>query len=252
MVISPSAAQTLALQEVVAVLTLGFGLMALRVAPSPGTSTRTAAWFMAGVTFTFDGGLGTLHSTVAVAAMAAGSESSFYALFMRFSRLGNDARSLLVLGFALGLGWLVLLGGRPPPARPVVAAASVLTVAGFVAGLAEGPPVRAGVHFGVLGVFGAATAVLLFAALYWGMVTERVDWLLWTALALFAAQEALSSNIQTALSWAGFGGGWAPAPRSMLWVALVSVSVMLACSARRLALARAGEEAPGLLERLRG
>jgi hypothetical protein len=147
---------------------------------------------------------------------------------------------------------VVLLGGRPPPARPVVAAAGVLMVAGFFAGMAEGPMLRGAVHFGVLAVFGAGTAVLLFAALYWGMVTERIDWLLWTALALFAAQEALSSNIQTALSWAGFGGGWAPPHRSMLWVGLVSTSVMLACSARRLALARAGLEAPGLLERLRG
>lgn len=252
MSIPPSAVQPLALQEAVAVLMLGFGLMALRVAPSPGTSTRTAAWFMAGVTFTFDGGLGTLHSTLAVVAVAAGEESSFYAYFMRFSRPGNDARSLLVLGFALGLGWLVLLGGRPPPARPVVAAAGVLAVAGFFAGLAEGPVLREGVHFAVLAVFGAGTAVLLFAALYWGMVTERVDWLLWTALALFAAQEALSSNIKSALSLARFGAGWGPSPRSMLWVALVSASMMLACSARRLVLARAGVDAPSLLERLRG
>lgn len=252
MSIPASAVQSLALQEAVAVLTLGFGVMALRVAPSPGSSTRRAAWFMAGVALTLDGALGTLHSTAAVAAVAAGPRSGFYALFLRFTTLGNDARSLLVLGFALGLAWVVLLGRRSPSARQVVAAECLLAVAGFVAGAAEGPMAAGGVHFGVMSLLGAGTALLLFAALYWGMVRERVDWLLWTALALFAVQEAISSNIQTVLSWAGFGGGWAPPPRSMLWVGLVCVCVMLACSARRLALARAGAETPGLLERLRG
>jgi hypothetical protein len=250
--IPASAVQSLVLQETVAVLTLCFGLMALRVAPSPAGPTRRVAWYMAGVAFTFDGGVGTLHSTVAVAAMAAGPGTRFYEGFVRLTNLGNDARILLVLGFALGLGWVVLLGGRPPSARVVVGSAVLLTVTGFFAGLAEGPLLKGGVHFAVMAVLGAGTAVLLFAALYRGMVTESVDWLLWTALALFAAQEAISANIQTVLSWAGFGGGWAPAPRAMLWVGLVSTSIMLACSARRVAIARAGGDPPGLLERLRG
>jgi hypothetical protein len=38
----------------------------------------------------------------------------------------------------------------------------------------------------------------------------------------------------------------------MMWVGLVSACVMVACSMRRLAIARAGGDVPGLLERLRG
>jgi hypothetical protein len=84
------------------------------------------------------------------------------------------------------------------------------------------------------------------------MVRGSVDWLLWVALALYAAEEALSSNILTVLTWAGVGGGWAPPIWSMMWGSALAPAAMLACSARRLALARAGIEAPGLIERLRG
>jgi hypothetical protein len=38
----------------------------------------------------------------------------------------------------------------------------------------------------------------------------------------------------------------------MMWGSALAPAAMLACSARRLALARAGIEAPGLIERLRG
>jgi hypothetical protein len=251
-IIAPSAVLTLALQEVLAVLTLGLGLVALRVAPRPGPSTRTAAWFMAGVTFTCDGTQSLVHSTAAVAAMAAGSESRFYAVVVRLTPLANDARALLILGFALGLGWVVLLE-RPMPAPGVVVGSAIaLAAVGFIAGLAEGPLRRGGVHFGVLSLFGAATAVLLFASLYRGMMRGSVDWLFWVALALYAAQEALSSNIQGVLSWAGFGGAWAPPVPSQMWIGLFSSCVMLACTLRRLAIAREGGDPPGLMERLRG
>jgi len=252
--ITATVVQTLALQLVIAVLTLGFGVQALRVAPGPGTSVRMAAWFMAGVTFTLEGVLVLIHSTAAVEAVAAGKGSRFWNAYLRLVPIGNDARSLLVLGLAVGLVWVLLLDRPPPPARTVVAAACLFAVAGAAAGFAE-PPVQqqhGGTHLGLMSVLNAVTALLLFAALYRGMMRERVDWLLWTALALYAAQEALSSNIQTVIALSGLQGGWAPSVRAMLWAGLVATCVMLACSVRRLAIARAGGDPPGLLERLRG
>ena len=229
---TPAAVQTLALQETVALLTLGFGVLALRVAPRPGSSARTAAWFMAGVTFTLDGVLAVIQDTAAVAAVAAGRESAFYRLFVDILPVGNDARSVLVLGFAAGLAWVLLLGRPTPSARAIVAAACLLLLVGSALGLAE-PPVQqqgGGDHIGLMSLFGAATALLLFASLYRAMVRESVDWLLWTALALYAAHEALSSNIQTVIAWAGFRSGWAPPVRAMMWVGLVTACVMVACS----------------------
>jgi hypothetical protein len=249
-----STAQSLALQLLVAVLILGMGGLSLRVAPEPGTSARTAAWFMAGVTFASEGAVATIHSLLAVAAVLAGKGSGFYDLYLGFMPAGNDARAMVVLGFALALGWVLLLGRPSPGRRTIFAAAAGLIAIGFIAGLLE-PPVRqqqGGDHFSVMSYFGAATAVVLFAALYRAMVRETVDWLLWVALALYAVQEAVSSNIQMVLSWAGFGGGWAPPAKTMLWAGLVSAFAMLACAVRRLAIARTGGDPPGLLERLRG
>ena len=254
MVLTPAIVLSLATQLLVAVLTMGFGVLALRVAPEPGSSTRTAAWFLAGVTFAPEGAVATLHAILAVVAVLAGRGTSFWDVYMRFTPAGNDARSTVVLGFALALAWVVLLE-RPAPARRwSVLAVPVLMLAGFVAGLFE-PPVgsRQGAdHFSVMSYFGAATAVLLFASLYRAMVRESFDWLLWVALALYAVREALSSNIQMVLSWAGFGGGWSPPAQAMVWVGLVSAFAMLACTTRRLAIARAGGDPPGLLGRIRG
>ncbi|SOD03921.1 hypothetical protein SAMN05216486_1203 [bacterium JGI 053] len=246
-------AQILVLQVAVAALTLGFGLLALRVAPGPGTSTRTGAWYLAGITFTLDGLLGTVHASAGAAAMAiAGRGTPFYLEYLRWTPLGDDARTLLVLGFAVGLVWLVLLE-RPVPARRVVlGSAAGLVVAGAMVGLAEGPLEQGGVHFSVLSLLGAVMGLLMFVALYRGMLRGTVDWLLWTALALYAAHQALSSNFQTALAWAGYTGGWSPPVLGIMWSAMVVACVMLACSMRRLAIARAGGDPPGLLERLRG
>jgi hypothetical protein len=247
-------AQTLALQLAVAVMTLGIGVLALRVAPAPGASPRTAAWFMAGVTFTLDGALAVVHSSAAVVAVLMGPQSRFFALFLRFLPAGNDARSLLVLGFALGLAWVLLLGRPAPSARVIVAGSGLFALVGFVAGLAERPigDRGGGDHIAIISLAAAATALVLLASLYGAMVRERVDWLFWTALALYAVQEAISSNIKGMLAWAGFGGGWAPPVRSIMLTALVTLVMMLACTLRRLSIARAGGDPPGLLERVSG
>jgi len=242
----------LALQLLVPALILGFGLMALRVAAAPRRGERTLVWFMAGVAYTLDGGLALLHGVAATIAFFVPGTPLFRA-YLALTPPANDARNLLVLGFAAGLGWVLLLRRPAPSGRTMVAVALGLMAVGFVAGFAE-PPLEQqhGDHLSVISLAGAATAVLFFASLYRGMVRESVDWLLWIALALYAAQEALSSNIQTVLAWAGFGGAWAPRVDSMMWAGLVSAAVMVACSVRRLAIARAGGEAPGLIERLRG
>ena len=254
MAMNAAVVQSLTLQLLVAGLILGFGVMALRVAPGPGTSARQAAWFMAGVTFASEGAVALVHSILAVAAVLAGDRSDFWPVYMRFVPAGNDSRSTVVLGFALAFAWVVLLGRPSPGRRAIVCAAAGLIATGFVVGLFESPvDQQRGVdHFSITSYLGAATAVLLFAALYRAMVRESIDWLLWVALAFYAVKEALSSNVQMVISWAGLGGGWAPTPRISLWVGLVSSFIMLACTVRRLAIARAGGDAPGLMERLRG
>jgi hypothetical protein len=157
-----------------------------------------------------------------------------------------------MLGFAAAVFALVLRGRPSPAPRVAVAGAAGLALAGFTAGLLEPPLDRGGVHFTVLSVVDAAAVILLFAALYRGLLAESLDWLLWSALAVYAVQQAMSSDVQVFLAWAGITGAWAPPHSLLLWTALASVLLMLACTARRLALARDGRDAPALLERLRG
>jgi hypothetical protein len=232
--------QFLALQVAVAALTLIFGLVALRIAPRPGTSTRSGAWFLAGVAFTLDGLLGTLHAMAgAVVIAAAESGTPFFDGYLRLLPLVQDARALLVLGFAAGLVWVMM--ERPVPTRRVaLGSAAGLVAAGFAVGLVEGPPRPGGAHFSLLTLLGIVSAVLLLAALFLGMMRGRVDRLLWTALAFYAAQSALWLTFAAVLEWAGFGGGLWPV-LAIKWAAMVVACVMLACSMRRLRVERVME-----------
>lgn len=244
-------ALTLTLQTAVSALRLAFGVLALRAAAERGDSPRAAAWYMAGVTFTLVGAVALLHSLAGIVAQL-NQGTPFYDVFLDLIPPGNDARSVLVLGFTLALAWVLLLGRPWPSRRLIVRGALSLLVAGFLVGFLE-PPVeqhRAGDHLTVMSVLGAVTAILLFASLYRGMTRGQIDWLLWTALALYAVEQAFSSHIQTVLALAGFVGSWAPPVSSIMWVGLVAVSAMVACALRRLAIARA--DVPGLMERLRG
>ena len=231
--ITAQTVQILALQVAVAALTLIFGLVALRIAPGPGMSTRSGAWYLAGITFTLDGLLGTLHETaVAVALAAAGPDSPFIDGVWRLSLLEDDARALLGLGFAAGMVWVMMERPVPTP-RVALGLAAGLVAAGFVVGLVEGPLGRGGAHFSLLALLDIVSAVLLLAALFRGMMRGRVDRLLWTALAFYAAQFALLLTFATVLAWGGFGGGWLPV-LTIKWAAMVVACVMLACSMRRL------------------
>lgn len=246
-------ALTLTLQTAVSALRLAFGVLALRAAAERGDSPHAEAWYMAGVTFTLVGAVALLHSLAGIVAQL-NPGTPFYDVFLDLIPPGNDARSVLVLGFTLALAWVLLLERPWPSRRLIVRGAFALLVAGFLIGFLE-PPVeqnRAGDHLTVMSVLGAATAIFLFAALYRGLVRGQIDWLLWTALALYAVEQALSSNIQTVLAWAGFGGAWAPPVSSIMWVGLVAVLAMVACALRRLVIARDGGDVPGLMERLRG
>jgi hypothetical protein len=251
-VITPAQAQALSLQLALAGTTLCFGVLCLRVAPRPGRGPRSGAWYLAGVAFTLDGAIALVHNSAAVAAVMAGPGSAFYARFLALTPPGNDARGVLMLAFAAA-AFAVVLRGRPVPRpRIVVTGAAACALAGFAAGFLEPPLDRGGVHFTVLSVVDAAAVILLFAALYRGLLAESLDWLLWSALAVYAVQQAMSSDVQVFLAWAGVTGSWAPPHSVLLWTALASVLLMLACTARRLALARDGLDAPALLERLRG
>src|SRR5215212_2286814 len=93
----------LCVQLAFAMLTLGFGVLALRVAPRPERSARLGAWYLTGAGFATIGVLATVSNALAFPAVLAGRDAPFYAWFNRYSTVSNDARGFAVFGLALAL-----------------------------------------------------------------------------------------------------------------------------------------------------
>lgn len=247
---SGSVALSLALQLAFSTLTLAFGAIGVRVAPRPPRSAREEAWFLSGVAFTVIGAVATVMAILAVPVMMVGKDAAVYRAFITVSPPLNDARGFVVLWLAAALGALVARR-RPVRRRWAVWATFAATAAAGVALGVRGGPFTGPEHYAVMALTGSATCIALFAVLYAALVRDAIDWLLWATLAIYAAREVLSSSLQSALTWAGEENAWDPGPRMIFGLGIGSLCLMLACAARRLALARAGRDAPALMERLR-
>lgn len=238
----------LALQCAMGLLTLAFGVASLRVASRPGRSVRSGGWFLSGAAFTAVGALATCHSVAAVWAVNSGDGSGFYEGYVRSLPAANHSRGLVVLGFTLTLLAMLFRGRTAPQPGSVLGGIVLLLATGTALGMAEGEYAER-LHYTWLSVLSVATAMLLFVTLYRALVTDALDYLLWVALAVYALREALTADL---LAWMGFSEAWQPSPDVTLGIAAGSLVVMLMCALRRLALARAGRDAPALLERVRG
>lgn len=246
---NPSTAVTLSLQVALAALTLAFGVAGLRVARRAGAAER--GWLMTGVTFVGVGTHALAHNILAVAAVAAGEESALYLEYVPRSAALNYARGITVIAYAAVLGAAVWLR-RPLPRRiaPVAVGVALSLAAGTVMAVWEVPFVEAYVY-PVLASLEAVAVVLLFLALYRALTANAFDYLLWTAVALYAVREAAFANLFSWFSYLGFPEVWKPSVRVLLMVGIVSMALMIGCSLRRLRMARQGQAAPTLLERLR-
>ena len=246
-----SAAITLSLQLVMTGMTLLFGVAALRVGREREGSPRLAAWYLTGVLFTLLGATATVQSVLAVWAAASGPGSAPYAFFLRLVPIANDGRSVMVLGYAATLAALVHRGRPfPAPSGRVWAGLGGMMLLGAAVGVREGSFLQ-GRHMTILSILGALSVLLLLAALYGALVSNAVDYLLWAAVGVYTAREALNVNFGVVFALIGLPHVWQPAPRAMVMVAIGSLALMLAFTLRRLVLARAGRDAPSLLERLR-
>ncbi|HSU14250.1 hypothetical protein [Longimicrobium sp.] len=247
--LAPHVVRSLSMQLVFATLTLGFGILALRVAPRPGRNVRLGAWHLAGVTFTTIGAIATVVDVLAIPAAVQGS-GRFFDFFLHASTIGNDARGFAVFGFALALTDMMVRRRPAPPRRVVIWGMVGLLAVGAGVGVLEGAFVGSRQH-SVIALVSGATVVALFAALYAGMVSNSIDWHLWVALGIYAVREALASVISAARAAGYIANEWKPSAVWIFPLGMASVLVMLWCTLVRLGVAR-GTDAPGLLERLRG
>lgn len=241
---------SLTLQLVFSLLTLSFGVVALRVAPEPGRSVRLGAWYLTGATFALNGALALISAVMAVRAAFASPTSRVMDYWLHYEPIANDARAFSVFGFALALAWAMLHQRRAPALRAVATSLAVLLVIGSVVGVLEGT-YEAPKQFAVMSVLSTASVVSLFVALYAGLVQNSMDWHLWAALGTYAVREATNTVVGVAVVVGLLSDAWMPTPRTILWVGSLSMAIMIAFTMIRLGWAR-GVEPPALLERLRG
>ena len=248
--IPPNMVRGLTMQLVFALLTLGFGVLALRVAPRPGRNVRLGAWRLAGVTFTTIGAIATVAALLAIPAAWHHRGDAYYDFFMRFMTIANDARDFAVFGFALALADMMVRRRAAPPRRVVAAGMLGLLAVGAGLGVLEGAFDGPRQH-SVIALVSGATVVVLFAALYAGMVRNAIDWHLWVALGIYATREALNAVASAARAVGYISNDWKPSALWIFGLGMGSVVAMLWCTLVRLGVAR-GTDAPALLERLRG
>ncbi|HEU0052988.1 MAG TPA: hypothetical protein VFQ39_07410 [Longimicrobium sp.] len=241
-------AVTLAMQCAIQALTLAFGVVCLWVARRAGRG-RDGGWYFTGAAFTVMGVHALVQSVVAVWAVVEGDQSALYRRYVAVLPFLNDPRILVVLGYAL-VTLVQLVRRRPTPSSPwrVWSFFLSLLALGTALSTLEGPFAER-VHYSVIAAGGAATVVVLLASLYRALVIGAFDYLLWTAMVIYAVREAVSASIFSVQAWIGIREVWTPDPRLAPVLALVSLVMMLGCSLLRL---RRPAPPPGLMERVRG
>jgi hypothetical protein len=245
-----STAVFLTLQLAFAALTLGFGLLALRVAPRPGRSVRLGAWFTTGATFATIGAVATFAGALAFPAILAGPGTLVYRISSALTPIGNHARDFAVFGFALALLQMMVRRRHAPPPHKVAAALATLLVIGGALGALEGSS-RTSTLYAVMSTVTGATVLTLFAALYAALVNGLTDLHLWVALAIYSVREALNAIVEVSRSVGFLSHVWMPSGSTIFYLGIASEVVMIWCTLVRLGWAR-GAEPPALMERLGG
>lgn len=244
-------AVTLTLQLTVGLLMLAFGATCLLVARRARESAHAPAWLLTGVVFSGVGAHASLQGVMAFAAMAAGAGSGLYAGYVRWMPAFNNARTVVVLAYGVLLGALLLRRGSLPVSPAVLSSSVALLLAvgtalgGFQHGFSEAR------DYSFMAWIEIVSVVLLLAVLYGALFSTAVDYLLWAAVGIYAMRAAVNASWLSVASWIGVARVWQPGARTMFGIAIFALLLMLACTARRLAMARAGKDPPSLLERLR-
>lgn len=243
---------TLVMQCVVAVLTLAFGLVAVRVAfkvPSNPELPR-AAWLVTGIVFTVLGISTAVHNCIAAPwAYLSGPGTPAYELFLRWSPVGNHSRGLVVVAYGMIMAGLVVVRRvvRGHYTAATLGVSAVAMTLGGMVGWREGPLVRS-THYTAMAVSDAAELILLFSALLVGVIWNTTDRLLWVSLVIFTVHELFDVTLYTALAWGGVPGAWRPRAVYIHLYASIAYLVMIGLALRRAKLASRGAPVPGLLD----
>lgn len=243
---------TVVLQIVHSAVALAFGLLGLRVARRLRLQPLLATgWLWTAGVFAVLDTVSLAQSLAAAAAFASGPDTFLWNRYVAWAPALNHGRTAaLIIAFPL---LLVLVFPRrrveyaPPPWRSWVAGCGFVIAgggAGVWLGLMEGPIIPPH-HFERVAVMNAVELLVLLAVLFLLLLRDRLDRLLWLALAVYALNVALHVLLISGLSGFGIAGGWQlPAAYLPLFNA-VFAAAMLGLAAARLRRIGAGGGATG-------
>lgn len=243
---------TLLMQCVVAILTIVFGVVALRASRfvPAGSDLHREAWWVTGAVFTILGISTFLQLCIGAPwAYFSGAGSPVYEAYMVVMPIGNHSRGVLVVAYGAMMAGLGLVHARFSQRLGafVFVTSFAAMAAGALVGWREGPLVQV-THWTATAISDSAELIFLLAALFIGVVWNTTDRLLWIALVIFTAHELFDVAWYSALAWSDVPGAWRPSPTYIHLYASVAYLLMIVLADRRIRLARRGVRVPGLIE----
>lgn len=241
---------TYALQLAVTLLILGFGALSVLAARRLGAGrVHAAAWAFTGWTFLAHGANSAFQSAWGATLMGVPPTDPAMAPFLVWSPALNHSRTGLLAAYFLVLLAMVFVRGMPPRSFWIASATAIACgmVVGGAWGLREGSLV-ASQHFAAVASWDAVELMLVFAALFGLLVSNKVDRLLWTALSCYAVSLALGALWFNLFSYLADPSVWVPPTWTLPAMRAVFRAMMVAIAGYRLFLAARHVEVPGLFD----
>ena len=227
-------------------LALAIGRITLQAPPF-----HRAAWQLVGAAFGLLALNMTVHGAFGTLAYVRGAQSRTLADYLVWNAVFNHSRTVAALGFCVALTGLMLARGQRPGARFPLAA-GIAVGGGMLVGALIGwrePSFTALRHYSAIAQGDVILLLLLLGVLFAGVLSSRVDRLLWFVLSIYAFSVALNVLWFAAFSRVDTPGQWAPRPWVIQLYRVVLTSVMVLLAAYRLRLALRGRAVRGLGER---
>jgi hypothetical protein len=243
---------TYGLQWVVALGSLGFAGAALWVAGNATSADpfHRAAWRMTGAAFLLHGVGQVIQYSWGGKAMLDGAASFAMISYLRWAPALNHSRTFLLLGFCAALVAFAVRKKLPDSTFWLTYSGTLLVAIGVgaVLGFNEGSLVVRR-HFLSVAGWDTVELLVLLVALLAVLMADRIDRLLWAALATYAFSVALSILWFTVLSSFGAPGEWTPSPWHVAAYRAVAMFGTCAFALRRVHAALHDYRVPGMSPR---
>lgn len=239
---------TFVLQAIKPLLVGLAGWLCLRVRASDN-AYHHAAWRITGIAFLWHAASDLAQNVFGGIAIRAGGQSATMKAYLVANPVMNHGRTFLVYGLLLSLVAIAFYPREPDRRfwRMALMALSVGFVAGSAVGVHEGG-FNETRHYSAVAIWDVIELVMLMAALFALLVTNRADRLLWAFLSAYGVALALGVFWFTDMAQRALGA-WQPPTWILAATRLLFDALLVSIAARRLACQRNARPVHGMLGR---